>query len=154
MPDSKPSMTDLLVCTSEIVSAICAAGNCEKSEVSACIRETFDALASVCATSSGAVGRPTPAVALEDSVTDDYIVCLEDGKKLKMLKRHLMTAFNMTPEEYRKRWNLKPEYPMTAPNYAKRRSSLAKNIGLGRSRPERARKAKSNAGAAKTSVAA
>ena len=66
------------------------------------------------------------------SVTDDYIVCLEDGKKLKMLKRHLMTAYNMTPEEYRAKWGLKPDYPMVAPNYAQKRQELAKKIGLGR----------------------
>ncbi len=66
------------------------------------------------------------------SVTDDYIVCLEDGKKLKMLKRHLMTAYSMTPEEYRAKWGLKPDYPMVAPNYAQKRQELAKKIGLGR----------------------
>ena len=64
-------------------------------------------------------------------MTPDYIVCLEDGKKLKMLKRHLKTAYNMTPEEYRERWGLTPDYPMVAPNYAKQRSKLAKQIGLG-----------------------
>jgi predicted transcriptional regulator len=65
-------------------------------------------------------------------VTDDYIVCLEDGKKLKMLKRHLMTSYNMTPEEYRAKWGLKADYPMVAPNYAAKRQELAKKIGLGR----------------------
>jgi len=72
-----------------------------------------------------------PAVTVRKSVTPDYIVCLEDGKKLKMLKRHLRTAYGMTPEEYRVKWNLGPEYPMVAPNYAKRRSDFAKEIGLG-----------------------
>ena len=71
------------------------------------------------------------AVPIRKSVTSDYIVCLEDGKKLKMLKRHLKTAYNMTPEEYRERWQLPPDYPMVAPNYAKHRSMLAKKIGLG-----------------------
>ena len=66
------------------------------------------------------------------SVTDDYIVCLEDGKKLKMLKRHLMTAYEMTPEQYRAKWSLKPDYPMVAPNYTLKRQELAKKIGLGR----------------------
>ena len=74
---------------------------------------------------------------IKKSVTDDYIICLEDGKKLKMLKRHLMTAYNMTPEEYRARWGLKPDYPMVAPNYAAKRQELAKKIGLGR-KPRRA----------------
>ncbi len=73
-----------------------------------------------------------PAVSVRRSVTPDFIVCLEDGRKLKMLKRHLRTAYNMTPEEYRSRWNLPPDYPMVAPNYAKRRSDFAKKIGLGR----------------------
>ena len=73
-----------------------------------------------------------PAVSLKKSIAPDYLVCLEDGKKLKMLKRHLMTAYNMTPEEYRARWGLKPDYPMVAPNYAQKRQELAKKIGLGR----------------------
>jgi predicted transcriptional regulator len=72
-----------------------------------------------------------PAVNVEESVMPDYIICLEDGRKLKMLKRHLKTAYNMTPEEYRVRWGLSADYPMVAPRYAERRSSLAKHIGLG-----------------------
>ena len=72
---------------------------------------------------------------IKKSVTDDYIICLEDGKKLKMLKRHLMTAYNMTPEEYRAKWGLKPDYPMVAPNYAAKRQELAKKIGLGPQAP-------------------
>lgn len=73
-----------------------------------------------------------PAVPVRRSVTPDFIVCLEDGKKLKMLKRHLRTTYNMTPEEYRAKWNLPPDYPMVAPNYAAQRSQFAKKIGLGR----------------------
>ena len=73
-----------------------------------------------------------PAVPVKKSVMPDYIICLEDGKKLKMLKRHLKTAYNMTPDEYRQRWGLPANYPMVAPNYAKQRSRLAKKIGLGR----------------------
>ena len=72
-----------------------------------------------------------PAVSIRRSVTPDHIICLEDGKKLKMLKRHLKTAYNMTPDEYRERWGLASDYPMVAPNYAKQRSKLAKAIGLG-----------------------
>ena len=72
-----------------------------------------------------------PAVPIRRSVTPDYIVCLEDGKKLKMLKRHLRTSYNLTPDEYRTKWQLGPDYPMVAPNYAKRRSEFAKQIGLG-----------------------
>lgn len=76
--------------------------------------------------------RPAPAVSVKKSVMPDYIICLEDGKRLKMLKRHLMTAYNMTPDEYRTRWNLPADYPMVAPNYARTRSRLAKDIGLGK----------------------
>jgi predicted transcriptional regulator len=77
------------------------------------------------------VARPEPAVSVKKSVTPEYLVCLEDGKKLKMLKRHLKTAYNMTPDQYRERWGLPPDYPMVAPAYAEHRSSLAKKIGLG-----------------------
>jgi len=76
--------------------------------------------------------RPEPAVSIRASIKPDYIVCLEDGKKLKMLKRHLMTHYNMTPDDYRARWNLPADYPMVAPNYAATRRELAKKIGLGR----------------------
>ena len=79
-----------------------------------------------------AVAEPLkPAVSLKKSVTPDYLICLEDGKKLKMLKRHLKTSYNMTPEAYRERWGLPNDYPMVAPNYAQQRSRLAKEIGLG-----------------------
>jgi predicted transcriptional regulator len=78
-----------------------------------------------------AAERPQPAIPVKKSVMPDHIVCLEDGKKLKMLKRHLKTSYNMTPQQYRERWGLGSDYPMVAPNYAKHRSSLAKKIGLG-----------------------
>src|SRR5690606_13919951 len=76
--------------------------------------------------------KPEPAVSIRSSVKPDYIVCLEDGKKLKMLKRHLMTHYNLTPDQYRQRWSLPADYPMVAPNYAEKRRELAKKIGLGR----------------------
>ena len=82
----------------------------------------------------GLIDRPEPAVSPKKSVFPDYIVCLEDGKKLKMLKRHLKTSYNMTPDQYRERWGLPADYPMVAPNYARQRSKLAKQIGLGTSR--------------------
>lgn len=85
--------------------------------------------------------RPQPAVPIKKSITPDFIICLEDGKKLKMLKRHLKTSYNMSPEEYRERWGLPADYPMVAPNYAKKRSALAKKIGLGR-KPGARRKGK------------
>ncbi len=83
---------------------------------------------------------PKPAVPIKKSVTDDYLICLEDGKKLKMLKRYLRSRYNMSPEDYRARWNLPPDYPMVAPNYAARRSEFAKQIGLGKGGRGRRRK--------------
>jgi predicted transcriptional regulator len=83
---------------------------------------------------------PKPAISVKKSVTPDYIICLEDGKKLKMLKRHLRTTYNMTPDEYRAKWGLPADYPMVAPNYAAQRSDFAKKIGLGRKGPEEGEK--------------
>ena len=80
---------------------------------------------------------PKPAIAIKKSVTPDYIFCLEDGKKFKSLKRHLRTQYNLTPEQYREKWGLAPDYPMVAPNYAKARSDLAKEMGLGQQRRKR-----------------
>ena len=91
-----------------------------------------DVYASLAELAAGAEQVPVPAVSVKRSVTPDYIVCLEDGKKLKMLKRHLKTVYDLTPEQYRERWNLPASYPLVAPNYAKQRSRLAKKIGLGR----------------------
>ena len=88
-------------------------------------------LANIGSAPAAPAARPQPAVSVKKSVQPDYIVCLEDGKKLKMLKRHLKTAYNMTPEAYRERWGLSSDYPMVAPNYARQRSRLAKEIGLG-----------------------
>jgi predicted transcriptional regulator len=94
------------------------------------IQEVYKTLAGV-GQAPAAVDRPQPAVPIKKSVMADHIVCLEDGKKLKMLKRHLMTAYQMTPSQYRERWGLAPDYPMVAPDYARQRSSLAKRAGLG-----------------------
>jgi predicted transcriptional regulator len=93
----------------------------------------------------GIPGGHKPAVPVKKSITPDYIVCLEDGKKLKMLKRHLKTAYGMSPEDYRERWGLAADYPMVAPNYARQRSRLAKEIGLGTSGRSTSRKRKSAA---------
>jgi predicted transcriptional regulator len=102
------------------------------------IERVYRSLESVGSDRETRVDRPVPAVPAKQSVTPDYIICLEDGKKLKMLKRHLKTAYNLTPEEYRERWGLPPDYPMVSPNYARQRSQLAKEIGLGtRSRRRR-----------------
>lgn len=95
------------------------------------VHHSFLRLDGTTAATLSASDRPEPAVPVKKSITPEYIVCLEDGKKLKMLKRHLKTAYNITPEQYRERWNLPADYPMVAPNYAKERSKLAKDIGLG-----------------------
>ena len=102
-----------------------------RGEVATLIQTVWDTLSALSQGEAPPV-ELTPAVPIKRSVTDDYIVCLEDGKKLKMLKRHLMTAYNMTPGEYRAKWGLKADYPMVAPNYALKRQELARKIGLGR----------------------
>ena len=122
---------DLLMYTTEIVSAYFTNNTVASDDIPKVIENVFQSLSNVNAESSILADRPQPAVPIKRSVTPDYIVCLEDGKKLKMLKRHLKTAYNMTPEEYRERWGLPADYPMVAPNYAARRSELAKDIGLG-----------------------
>jgi predicted transcriptional regulator len=122
---------DLLALTTEIVSAYLANNTLPTAEIPAVIEQVFKTLANVNTDSAISADRPQPAVPIKKSVTPDFIICLEDGKKLKMLKRHLKTAYNMTPEDYRERWGLPADYPMVAPNYAKQRSKLAKDIGLG-----------------------
>jgi predicted transcriptional regulator len=130
---------ELPALTTQIVAAYVANNTVAVNDLPALIRQVHAALANVGGTAEVAPERPQPAVPIKRSVMPDYIVCLEDGKKLKMLKRHLKTAFNMTPEEYRERWDLPPDYPMVAPNYASQRSRLAKEIGLGtRARRRRA----------------
>ena len=128
---------DLLAFTTEIVSSHVANNTISAADPPALIQNVYKALATVNVAQAPAE-RPQPVVSVKKSVFPDYIICLEDGKKLKMLKRHLKTAYNMTPEEYRERWNLPADYPMVAPNYAERRSGLAKQIGLG-TRPRKAK---------------
>ena len=130
------SRSELLALTGEIVSAHLANNAVARDEVAPLIQSVFDKLSTLASDEAPSSVELTPAVPIRRSVTDDYIVCLEDGKKLKMLKRHLMTAYNMTPEEYRAKWNLGPDYPMVAPNYAATRSALAKSLGLGRKKTE------------------
>ena len=128
---------DLLSLTTDIVSAHVANNTVATSDISTLIEQVFRSLTAISAGSAPASTpaappeKPQPAVSIRKSVTPDYIVCLEDGKKLKMLKRHLKTSYNMSPEQYRERWGLPSDYPMVAPNYAKQRSTLAKKIGLG-----------------------
>ncbi|CCG41566.1 MucR family transcriptional regulator [Magnetospirillum molischianum] len=126
----RSSNNELLALTTEIVSAHVGNNSVAIGELPHLIQEVYRTLSSV-GTTPAVPERPQPAVPVRKSVTPDYIICLEDGKKLKMLKRHLKTAYNMTPEEYRERWGLPADYPMVAPNYAQHRSSLAKKIGLG-----------------------
>jgi predicted transcriptional regulator len=124
------SKKDLMKATAEIVAAYLSKNAAAPAEIPALIKLVHTALAALDqeSPSSAAV---LPAVPVEQSVTPDYIVCLEDGKKLKMLKRYLKTAYGLTPEQYREKWGLPPDYPMVAPNYAEKRSSLAKKYGLG-----------------------
>jgi predicted transcriptional regulator len=116
----------------EIVAAYVSNNHMEVSELPAFMQQVHQSLSNISSGRSFFLhGRSDPVVAIEDSVQPDYIVCLEDGRRLKMLKRHLKTAYGMTPDQYRERWGLSADYPMVAPNYAKRRSALAKDIGLG-----------------------
>ena len=125
------SSTNLLVLTAQIVSAHVAHNTVPASALPTLIQEVHRALISIEAPQAPKVARPEPAVPIAKSVTQDFIICLEDGRRMKMLKRHLKTAYKMTPDQYRERWGLAQDYPMVAPRYARQRSSLAKKIGLG-----------------------
>lgn len=135
---------DLMGLTAEIVAAHVSNNPVPLTDLPNLIQEVYRTLASV---GQPAVvpqpERPQPAVPIKKSITPEYLICLEDGKKLKMLKRHLQTSYGMSPDQYRERWGLNQDYPMVAPNYAKHRSSLAKKIGLGtkpRGRPPGSRR--------------
>jgi predicted transcriptional regulator len=129
---------DLLALTTEIVAAHVSNNTVSVGDLPSLINQVYQSLASIGQGPALPAERPQPAVNVKRSVHPDYIICLEDGKKLKMLKRHLKTAYNMSPEAYRDRWGLASDYPMVAPNYAQQRSRLAKEIGLG-TRARRAR---------------
>jgi predicted transcriptional regulator len=126
-----PSET-LITLTSDIVAAHVGNNDVAVVDVPALISNVYAALAGLGEVPVVEEAKPQPAVAIRNSVKPDYIVCLEDGKKLKMLKRYLRTNYNMSPEEYRARWGLPADYPMVAPSYAEKRRDLAKKIGLGR----------------------
>ena len=132
--DNTISRSELLALTGEIVSAHLANNAVARDEVAPLIQSVIEKLSTIASDEVTTSVELTPAVPIRRSVTDDYIVCLEDGKKLKMLKRHLMSHYQLTPEQYRERWGLPPDYPMVAPNYAIRRQVLAKKIGLGKGR--------------------
>jgi predicted transcriptional regulator len=130
MNNASPS-PELLSLTTDIVAAHVSNNTVPPADLPMLIEQVYRTLSSVGTEPVPVAERPTPAVPIKKSVTPDFIVCLEDGKKLKMLKRHLKTAYDMTPDAYRERWGLPADYPMVAPNYAKQRSRLAKQIGLG-----------------------
>ncbi|HET6306385.1 MAG TPA: MucR family transcriptional regulator [Rhodopila sp.] len=121
----------ILGLTAQIVSAHASNNELDATALPGVIRAVYDTLVNIGEAPAAPAQPPTPAVPIRKSVFPDYIICLEDGKKLKMLKRHLATAYDMTPEQYREKWGLDASYPMVAPNYAERRSELAKQIGLG-----------------------
>ncbi len=123
---------DLIDMTADIVVAYVGKNTLSPAEVPKLIRDVHDALAGSASADEAAAMDLVPAVPIDQSVLPDHIVCLEDGKKFKSLKRHLTSQYDMTPEEYRARWGLPSDYPMVAPNYAKARSELAKKLGLGR----------------------
>ncbi len=129
MPENTQE-TELLELTTKIVAAHVANNAITATDIPGLIATVHETLATL--GTEKAAAKPEPAVPIKQSVKPDYIICLEDGKRLKMLKRHLTTAYSMTPDDYRKRWGLPPDYPMVAPNYAATRSALAKKIGLGR----------------------
>jgi len=129
----------IVTLTSDIVAAHVSNNSVAVSDLPTLIQNVYSALSGLRQEAAPAQPKQEPAVSIRASVKPDYIVCLEDGKKLKMLKRHLMTHYQMTPDDYRAKWGLPADYPMVAPNYAEQRRSLAKKIGLGTAR-RRARK--------------
>ncbi|MEM7524114.1 MAG: MucR family transcriptional regulator [Pseudomonadota bacterium] len=132
MAEEQLDRSELLALTSEIVSSHVSNNPVNQADLSSMIESVFATLEGLSGPKEEPVEELKPAVSIKRSVADDYIICLEDGKKLKMLKRHLKTAYDMTPEEYRSKWGLASDYPMVAPAYARKRQELAKKIGLGR----------------------
>lgn len=131
--DEKIAREDVLRMAVDVVAAYVSNNQVASTQIPEVINSVFASLTELEGSPPEAKAEPQkPAVPIRRSITPDYIVCLEDGKKLKMLKRHLQTTYNMTPEEYRAKWGLSSDYPMVAPNYAKQRSEFAKQIGLGR----------------------
>src|SRR5437762_13750137 len=131
MTDTNESL-EVMAMVSDIVAAYVSNHTMEPSELPNFIQLVQRSLCNIGSKNSFVLAsRSEPAVPIDESIQPDYIVCLEDGKRMKMLKRHLKTAYNMTPDQYRERWGLASDYPMVAPNYARQRSRLAKEIGLG-----------------------
>lgn len=134
MTDLENGEDTLLTLTADIVAAHVSNNSVAVNDLPNLIQNVHAALTGIAGTSTAPEPKPEPKVSIRSSVKPDFIVCLEDGKKLKMLKRHLMTHYNMTPDQYRQKWGLAADYPMVAPNYAEQRRSLAKSIGLGTKR--------------------
>jgi predicted transcriptional regulator len=135
-----PDNGNYIELTAEIVSAYVSNNTVAAAEIPGLISQVHTALARVSGNSGDAPSEPLkPAVSVKKSITPEYVICLEDGKKFKSLKRHLRTQYNMTPEQYREKWGLGADYPMVAPNYAAARSQLAKQMGLGQQRRRRAK---------------
>ena len=134
MADNDASEDMLLTLTADIVAAHVSNNSVAVNDLPGLIQNVHQALSGISGSSSAPEPKPEPKVSIRSSVKPDYIVCLEDGKRLKMLKRHLMTHYNMTPDQYRQKWGLANDYPMVAPNYAEQRRTLAKSIGLGTKR--------------------
>jgi MucR family transcriptional regulator, transcriptional regulator of exopolysaccharide biosynthesis len=132
---SEYETSDLLDMTTEIVSSYVSNNQVEADALPQLIKNIYATVSGLAGGVEPALEAQEPAVAISKSIMPDYLVCLEDGRKLKMLKRHLRSKFEMTPEEYRAKWGLPPDYPMVAPNYAKLRSKHAKQIGLGKKAP-------------------
>ena len=133
--EPKSPSGELVELTVDIVSAYVSNNAVVSADLPDLIDQTFIALQQAAAKGSQPIqDELNPAVSVKKSVTPDHIICLEDGKKFKSLKRHLRTSYNLTPEEYREKWGLPYDYPMVAPNYAAQRSAMAKKIGLGRKR--------------------
>jgi predicted transcriptional regulator len=124
----------LLTLTADIVAAHVSNNSVAVNDLPNLIQNVHSALSGIVGAGAAAEPKPEPKVSIRASIKPDYIVCLEDGKRLKMLKRHLMTHYNMTPDQYRQKWGLSADYPMVAPNYAEQRRTLAKSIGLGTKR--------------------
>ena len=135
----QPRSSELLALTTDIVASHVSNNTVAITDLPSLIQQVYAALSGLGNAPAAAATRPHPAVPIKKSVLPEYIVCLEDGKKLKMLKRHLKTRYNMSPEEYRERWGLPSDYPMVAPAYAQQRSDLAKKIGLGTKRGKKRR---------------
>jgi predicted transcriptional regulator len=135
MANEQLDVSELLTMTTEIVASHVSHNSVAMADLPQLISQVYGALQGLTGPAEAPKEELRPAVPVKKSVTDDYIICLEDGKKMKMLKRHLATAYNMTPEQYREKWGLSADYPMVAPNYSLKRQRLAKENGLGRNRP-------------------